>query len=91
MKDNQMHTSERIDEAGTDFSPELIGEKIKANLQILRAQISTMTQLKNKLIYVRISAQGRARNFQNPAINVINDRGILARHWSCASLRIVLL
>ena len=46
----ETHTTERIDQASTDFSPVLIEASIKANLEPFHAQTSTLTQMMNKLI-----------------------------------------
>ena len=46
----EMNESERNIETTTGFSPEMIEEKIKANLEPLHAQISTLTQMMGKLI-----------------------------------------
>ena len=44
------YRAERIDKASTEFSSDLIEERVKANLEPLHEQISTLTQLMNKLI-----------------------------------------
>ena len=46
----EMHSVERLDEAITEFSPDMIEEKIKANLEPLQAQVITLTQMINKRI-----------------------------------------
>ena len=47
---SKTHTLERVDEASTKLSPNLIEDRIKSNMEPLHAQISTMTQMMNKLI-----------------------------------------
>ena len=46
----EQNVDERSDEASTEFSPDIIIEKIKANLERLHAQNITLTQMMNKLI-----------------------------------------
>ena len=47
-KESEIHTADRIDKNCGEFSPDLIEERIKFNLEPLDAQISTLTQMMNQ-------------------------------------------
>ena len=44
------HDSEKVDKPINGVLPDLIEERIKANLELLNKQVSTLTQLLNQLI-----------------------------------------
>ena len=46
-----MHTAKRIDVASTDFSLDLMEERIKTDMEPLHSQISAVTQTMKKLIW----------------------------------------
>ena len=48
--ESEPNEAERISETGSDFSLDLIEERIEANLEVLHAQISTLTQMMDNLI-----------------------------------------
>ena len=64
---SEADTAEWIDEVITEFSSNLIEETIKANLEPLYAQISTLTQMMNKMI-----KDNSARS--NPTASFRDDR-----------------
>ena len=47
---SKSNAAKRNNEISTGFSPDLIEERIKANLEPLHAQISTLTQMMDKLV-----------------------------------------
>ena len=72
-KESEMHTADRIDKNGAEFSPDLIKERIKVNLEPLDAQISTLTQMMNKPTQdnsarTNPTAGTRARRFQSESL-----------------------
>ena len=50
MEATQPYTTEQSDGASTEFFPNSIEERIKANLESLHAQISMLTQMMNKIV-----------------------------------------
>ena len=50
MEEVAIDAYEQNDENSARFSPDMIEEMIKANLELLRAQISALTEMKDRLI-----------------------------------------
>ena len=59
IKVSDAHTAEK-----SDFSPNLIEERLKANLEHLHAQISKMTQMMKKLIHENLARLNLTAGFR---------------------------
>ena len=85
---SESHTAERIEEAVTEFSPDIIKERIKANLEPLHAQINILTQKMYKLFQGNsartISAVG-LRDHRFPSESPLTDRPSTSRTLSLES------
>ena len=89
---SELHTAERIDEASTDLSPNPIEYRVKAILEPLHAQMSTLTQMMNKLIQdnsVRANPLAGSRDHLLRSESLLTDEPGTSRTLSLASLATV--
>ena len=65
MEVSETHTTKQCDEGNTEFSPNSIEEKRKANLETLHAQITLLMQSMNKLIQENSARINSTAGFRN--------------------------
>ena len=87
----EVQSAKRNDEAGTECFPSSIGEKIKANLEPLNAQNSTLTQVMNKLIQdnsANLNPTAGPRDLQSPSESPFTGGPAISRFPPLESLMI---
>ena len=73
---SELLTAELTDEGNREFAPKLIEERIKANLEALCCQVSTLTQMMNQLIqdkWDRINPTAGPRDCRFPSESALID------------------
>ena len=86
---SESHKSVGIDKSSTGFAPNVIEERIKANLEPLHAQVSTLTQMMNQLIQgnsAKMNSTTGPRHCRFPSESLLIDDPGTFRTLSLTSL-----
>ena len=89
METSDTDTTEQGAEASTEFSPNLIEERMKSDVEPLHAQITTLTQMMSKLIqdnWARVNPLAGSRDHRFKSAYPLTDGPGTSRTLPLASL-----